>query len=119
MLQITKAQLEIFRVVAERGFIERQLVQLRANFQTKFMGVPDEDLRALAQRCRNQAGRYQIVFEDDIRHFIECTITYGLTDDPKDGPTWITEILCHADLNGTQKMDVIDVLELQRIRQQP
>lgn len=118
MLLATRAQLEVFRAVAERGFVERLLRHLRTRFAMQFAGASDANLREVIQSCRRKAESHHILLEDDIRRFIECAITHGMSLDTTAATAWIGEILRRHDLSGTQKMDVIDSLELQRIRAQ-
>ena len=115
MLIIRKEQMEALRTSMSRRFEQRMLEHIKNIFPDRIKQVSDEKIRTVIQNSINKAESYSIVYEDDIRRFIEYLIIYGTQLDTKPETRWIGEILQRADLTGTAKMDRIDDYELQTI----
>lgn len=118
MLSICKKQMEIFSNTMLKRFEYRLLEHLRERFPEQTKDLPDEKILFVVQTGMKKAETFGIIYEDDIRRFIEYLVIYGTRLDIREDFQWIGDILHRDDLNGTAKMDRIDTLELQVLRRQ-
>lgn len=71
---------------------------------------------ALTRDAISMAERHGIESEYDIRRFVECFFDHGGSVQAIESHRWITEILRRPGVPGRTKMDLIDDLELERLR---
>jgi len=102
-----------------RGQFESRMVgHIKNTFPDRIKNVSDEKIRTVIQESSKKAESFGIEYEDDIRRFIEYLVIYGTQLDIKEDIRWLGEILRREDLNGTEKMDMIDDLEFRFVRDQ-
>ncbi len=118
MLIIRKEQMDLFRAAMRKRFETRMVEHIRQTFPERTRDVSDERIYNAVQESMRKAESFGIELEDDIRRFIEYLVIYGTQLDIKEDIRWLGEILRREDLNGTEKMDMIDDLELKFVRDQ-
>ena len=108
MLVIRKEQMEVFRAYMLEQFENRMLTHLRSAFPDQARDMPELDLRSLIHTGIENADKYGIVDEVDIRHYLEYMLIYGLDFDTNPSTSWAGIILRNPELTGTDKMAQID-----------
>jgi hypothetical protein len=116
MLTIREEQMQALSGLVLEQYERRMVEHLRATFPDRTKNLQDDRIRAAVQSCVKNANDHGIVYEDDIRRFIEYVVIYGTALDARAETRWIGDILRRDDLDGTAKMDLIDSLELQSLR---
>lgn len=118
MLSITHAQLKTLQSRTSAEFVRQMVAHVRDCYPQRAADQSGAEVAALVQEALREAQNHDIVLQDDIRRFVECCVTYGSRLSAREDTRWIGDILNRRDLDGTQKMDIIDSRELQRLRGQ-
>ncbi|MGP0017962.1 MAG: hypothetical protein ACLPHP_05295 [Candidatus Sulfotelmatobacter sp.] len=105
MLIIRSEQIEIFRRDQLRQFEDDMVVHLWSRFGGHPLLGNEERLRSVIREAVSAAASYGLVYEVDVRRFVEFILEYG-TDFPL--AEWAAPILNDARLSGSAKMDRID-----------
>ena len=91
---------------------ERQLVtHFRQAFGDKFKNHNDDTLVEFVRFCCKWGSRYGIELEYDVHRFSEIVEKYGRGMEEEQ--PWIVRILIRDDISGSEKMDILDNLEIQ------
>lgn len=118
MLRISHVQMRQFGAVSRDRFVRRMATHLRTKFADRAAGVPDEQLTGQIELGMSEAERHGVVYEDDIRRYLEWLVIFGAPLDQQPGAPWLADIL-HGDTStGRAKLDLIDDAVLQLVRQQ-
>lgn len=107
MLTIQQEQIEAMQKMRERDFQERLARHLKLIYPTLVPG--DVDLETLIYWNIARASEYEVVTEADIARYLEYVIFFGEQFDTDPDLPWIHEILADDNLDGTKKMDLIDI----------
>ena len=118
MLNISQAQMGQFGAYARERFVVGMVRHLRQKFPDRAAGVSDDTLRALVHSGIRQAEAHDVVFEDDIRRFLEYLVIYGSPLDERPQAPWLGRILHRDDIDGAAKLDLIGEHELALLRGQ-
>ena len=85
---------------------------LRSNFPERASSLDPPALSGVVQSGIDQAAKYGIETEPDIRRYLELALQYGAAFDADPKCAWASEILNRTDLDGTQKINLLDQYEL-------
>jgi hypothetical protein len=109
-MKIRNEQMDAFSKSREDAFIARMGKHLQTQFPKQLgkQGLEKEDLEPLVRQGIADAEQYGVIYEDDIRRYVECMVILGpkFDRDKKHHP-WAGEILRNEDLDGEEKMDQI------------
>ena len=110
-MMIRKEQMDTFSKSQVDAFVARMVKHLRGDFpaQCEAQQLQEEDLDSFVRQGMTDAKQYGVVYEDDIRLYIECRVLLSpkFDRDKKNYP-WAGEILRRDDIDGTAKMNEID-----------
>lgn len=109
-MNISQAQIEQLAALSVAQFEADLAAHVHANFPAiAGRATPEQLLRGIRQVVEQGQG-LGIAMQDDLRRFLELLLSHGrqVLGEPD-----IAEVLSRADLDGTQKMDAIDTLEIQ------
>ena len=99
-------------------FEKRMVVHIRKKFPEKCSDVSDEKMLNFVKDNQEKAGNYGITSQNDIRCFLEYAMIYGADMDVNEVTSWIGNVLRRNDLTGSNKMSLLDELELEQVRGQ-
>lgn len=108
MFEIRKAQIEKLDAEMMRQFGERMLLHLRLIFHLETCSLSDAELREKICTSIVRAKSYGIIAEHDVRRYLESTALYGWELDTHPQTCWAKEILNNNNLDGEEKMDLIE-----------
>jgi hypothetical protein len=115
MLAIRTEQIAALQREREHEFQRRLARHLRAIYPNEV--GDDAELKAFIRRGVERSVSYGIVIEADVSRFVEYTIYFNDDFDRDPDLPWIREVLTNDDLDGTEKMDLIDArVEAQGLR---
>ncbi len=118
-LNISEAQMGQFTQLL-RGRFERRLAgHLRERFPEKLATVADDRLLPAVHYFCDQASGHGIELENDVRRFAELMLSYGRGMASDAQYPWIGQTLRQEGLSGTEKVDLLDILELEFMRKSP
>jgi len=108
-MRIRKEQMEAFSQRQEEAFIDRMVKHLAEDFpeERSARRIPESDLERLVRRGMEDAQRYGVVDEADVKLYLECMVILGpgFDEDPK--IPWARDILKDENRDGNAKMDEI------------
>ena len=109
MLTIRKQQIEAMERIPLEDFIDRMVNHLQEDFsvEIKDKDIQKKELRPLVSEAIDIAEHYGIIYESDLRLFIECIALLGPNFDRTNKFPKVNDILNRLDLNGEKKMDKI------------
>ena len=109
-MKIRKEQMDALRKSREDAFVARMVKHLRNDFRKGRVTqhIAEGDLEALVRRGITDAEKYGVIYEDDVRLYIECMVVLGPMFDQDQRCGWAGELLRQEGLDGTTKMDQID-----------
>lgn len=110
-MNLSEAQVHRMTQAATLDFERRLAAHLRSVFAHRLAPLDNEQLQAAVRACREKAMDHGIDREDDVRRFAEFAVSYGLALDRNEAAPWIGSVLRMDDLTGTERMDVLDLLE--------
>ena len=116
MLTMTEAQMSSLEQVPLKQFERDMFIYLTDNFAEDTKDTSKQELEALIHKGIEQAKQYQIEFEDDVRRYLEFMVMYAQDFDKNSDTAWAYKTLHSEELDGTEKMDLIDELELEMVR---
>jgi hypothetical protein len=110
VFRIRKEQLDAFSRELESRFVLRLVRHLREDLpgEVAAQGLQEQDLEPLVMRGVEDAKRYGVVNEGDLRRYIECLAVLGPRFDTDGKFPWAGEALRRTDIDGEAKMDAID-----------
>lgn len=116
MLTITEEQISSLSQAPLKQFEQDMFIYLSENFPEDTKDKSKQELQTLIHNGIEQAEKYQIEFEDDIRRYLEFIVMYAEDFDKNPDTAWAHKTLHSEKLDGTEKMDLIDELELEMVR---
>ncbi|MEZ5582695.1 MAG: hypothetical protein R3F37_07930 [Candidatus Competibacteraceae bacterium] len=116
MLIIRREQMDRLGQQMEKVFAKRMVTYLRDAYPERTQKVDDERLAEVVQHGIEKAQSHNVEYEDDIRRFLDYMMLYGPKMDSQSSTSWIGNILRRADLDGTEKMDLLDECELKNMK---
>jgi hypothetical protein len=116
MLIITEEQMSNLRQVPLKQFERDMFTYLTDNFSEYVKDKPKQELQTFIYEGIEQAEQYQIEFKDDVRRYLEFMVMYAQDFDKNSQTVWAHTTLYSKELDGTTKMDLIDELELEMVR---
>jgi hypothetical protein len=116
MLSISRVQMRQLGAVSRDRFIRRMAVHLRSKFKARAAAIPDDRLRAQIEQGMAEAKGHGVVYEDDIRRYLELLVIYGTPLDQQPQAPWLADILHDQAFDGQRKLDLIDHAVLQGLR---
>ena len=97
-------------------FVRRSMARLRRTFPSETAALSEAQLRSLVLSMIERAARHSVVIENDVQRFIDFSLIYGPEFDTDARRLWIRQILQDAKLDGTAKMDRIQLRhELEKV----
>ena len=109
MLVISQKQMKIFQNTEIRKFEDRMLEHLRKVFPEETDAIKDNELLKLIQAGINNAQKYEMEMEWDIRRYIECSFLYGWDFDKNKKTEWAINILEDKSIGTREKMDKVGI----------
>ena len=116
MLTISPVQMRHFGEVSRDRFVQRMALHLRTRFAQRAADLSDEGLTAQIELGMAEAQGHGVVYEDDIRRYLEYLVIYGAPLDQQATVTGLADILHDEALSGSAKLDLIDDAVLQQLR---
>ncbi|MCD4665467.1 MAG: hypothetical protein K8R68_09350, partial [Bacteroidales bacterium] len=112
MLTIRKNQIEELEKVQEEKFIDRMVNHLKTNFSKELdnKDIQVKDIRQLIIKAIDDAKKYNVLNESDVRLYIECIALLGPNFDRTNKFPQINDILNRINLTGEEKMDLVSEL---------
>jgi hypothetical protein len=109
MLVIRKEQSDAFLKSQEEAFIMRMVNHLREDFSEEIAkkGIQENDLSPVIRKSMENAQKYDVIYESDMKLYIECIALLGIDFDVSEKNPRINEILNRKDLTGEEKMEQI------------
>lgn len=112
MLTIRRKQMVVF-TEAMRELLESRLEShLRSACPARTSAMTRARLRELVHQGVDRAGAHGVVFELDLRHYLELALRHGPGFDKAPETRWAGEILARRDLDGTEKINRLLDFEL-------
>ena len=115
-MNLSEAQVDSMSQAATQGFERRLAEHLRTSFGEHLAPLNDERLAAAVSACRQKAQGHGIDLENDVRRYAEFAVSYGLAMDGDEKVAWIGAVLRMEDMSGTERMDLLDVIEPRFLR---
>lgn len=112
MLMIRKKQMEVLEEYSLDAFVDRMVNHLRFAFEAEVRDIPDDELRELIRKGVVNAEQYGIEDEADVERFIEYVARFGADFGQTTQTIWADEILSNMEIDGTEKMNMIDDYDL-------
>jgi glucose-6-phosphate 1-dehydrogenase len=116
MLVIRDDQIEAFDESMLRNFRNHMVSHLRRVCPEEASDMSDEELRALIQGGIDKAESYEILEDEDVRRFVEYMLILNPDFDQDSSFPKIQEILNDEEMDGTEKMDEIDLYYNSKLR---
>lgn len=109
MLVIRKAQIEAFLKSQEDAFIERMVKYVKQNFTKEIAinGIQEDNLSLVIRSGMENAHKYNVTYESDMKLYIECMALLGIDFDVSEKYPRISEILNRKNLTGEEKMEQV------------
>jgi hypothetical protein len=108
MLKIRKAQMDSLSEARLKQFEDRMVVHLRAACPEETRATTDSELRSTIRTGMDDAAKYEITSEVDVRRYLECVVVYGPDFDTNPKTAWAGPLLNHKQWSGTEKMNQVD-----------
>ena len=111
MLTITQAQMDLMSAAMHERFEKAMAAHARATFPAETAQASDAQLFHAIRFVVQQGQGYGIVFQDDLRRFMELFFSHGphFLSQARFAP--LLAALQLDDVDGTQKMDEVDRIE--------
>jgi hypothetical protein len=119
VLVIRKEQLEAFRQSLTEDLRRRLVAHLRSACPAETAALTDEALAGLVDAERTRAREFAIVSEPDLRRYLEFALAHGSAFDMQPETAWAGEILRRRDLEGHEKLNLLDEHQLFSDRGRP
>jgi hypothetical protein len=105
---IRQQQMEMLSHQMQQQFENRMVAHLRMNFPSHHLTANEQSLRTLIRKGIERTKDYDVVFEDDIRRFLEYMVVISPDFDANPATSWAGDILRSKNATGVQKMRRID-----------
>ena len=115
-MNLSEAQIGAMSQAATVDFERRLAEHLREAFSERLAPLSDERLGLAVRACCEKAQSHRIELENDVRRYAEFAVTYGLAMDADEKVAWIGAVLRIEDLTGTERMNLLDVIEPRFLR---
>lgn len=111
MLRITQAQMDLMSASMHERFERAMAAHARATFPAQTAQASEAQLLDAIRFVVQQGQGYGILFQDDLRRFMELFFSHGphFLSDARFAP--LLTALQREDVDGTQKMDEVDRVE--------
>jgi len=108
-MKLREEQMTAFGDAKRAEFVKRMVAHLRERFSKQLLsqGVKPADLEPFVDEGIEQAGAYEVKYNDDVRLYLECMAELGRKFDRDKKRAWAGEILARKDLSGHAKMEMI------------
>ena len=116
MLSISHFQMGQFGVISRDRFVRSMVDHLRGKFAARAAGMSDERLAEQVRLGMGEAKGHGVIYEDDIRRYLEYLVIHGTPLAQRPQAPWLAEILHNQALSGRRKLDLIGEYELQLLR---
>jgi len=110
-VKIQQAQLDAISARLRADFEDRLQRHLCESYPDTIGAMPPAVRLASVRLWIGRAEGYGIVLQDDIRRFAELWAGHGDSMETDPERPWIGTTLRRSDLDGTEKMDLLDALE--------
>ncbi len=109
MLSLNEQQLTACQQHNMNHFRDKMIQFLRSSHPDQIFNIVDEQLQQYVQSGIINAMQYHIKMEQDICRYLEYSLFYGWDFERSPSTSWITELLMNHHINGTTKMDKIEL----------
>lgn len=109
-LALRPEQFAEFRKMMRLRFVERMEKRLRERFPDEMEEIPEKERGRRILGDVERAEGYGIVLEHDVQRFLDCTFLLGADFDRDPERPRAGEILNRRDLDGTEKIALLDDL---------
>ena len=100
-MQVTAAQVEIFKNKARAAFILRALAYLQAKHPGVFERVGSDRIRAIVELSLERCQKHQAASESCVVALADLSLTYSRDVYLRDG--WVQDILSNEDIDVSEK----------------
>jgi hypothetical protein len=107
MLTMRQGQVDAFSREIRKAFGKRQVVRLRTVFPKETRQLDDDSLLQRIEKTVERAEHYDVVNEQDLELFLDCTFMMAPDFDASSNSAWAGQILNRPVLTGTEKMSLI------------
>lgn len=110
MLEITESQWSILSQNLDTQFIKKCARRIKVDFPEAFLkyDIHPDNLVTLVRDSLKRAKGYGLQYKADLILFLDCTMTLGPNFDHDSQHPAIFEILQRNDIDGSEKMKLID-----------
>ncbi len=112
MLVIREEQMKVFQASMLKKFEDKMVIHLRSNFSKEIENTIAHNLRVIVRAGIENAAKYDVTTEDDIRCYLEYMAIYGPDFDTNPKTSWAGDILRLKSIDGAEKMDRISEYDL-------
>jgi hypothetical protein len=99
--------MDVFKVAAAESFEQRMIIHVTKHFTEQTRHGTQEQIRNAVRQGVLAAQRYGMVSERHVAKYIDISMLLGLDFDSGSDYPWATEILNHANLTATDKLDAL------------
>lgn len=107
MLTIRNKQMDAFKSLFIRQFVEAALTNISDKFPDRFREMGEEAARRLVEKGIRKAEGYGITGKEDVILFIDLMMEIDPDFDAMESLDWIRDILEDDGLDGEAKMELI------------
>jgi hypothetical protein len=107
MLTMRQDQVDAFSREMRKAFVRRQVPRLRTTFPEGTAQIDDQSLLIRIDKDVERAARYDVVNQQDLELFLDCTFMITADFDSSPNSVWAGQILNRPVLSGTEKMSLI------------
>jgi len=112
MLTIRKEQMDVLSHHMLNQFSDSMEVHLMKRYPEQTKDMSNEQLRELIVNGVEEAEKYGVTDENDVKRFLEYHVEYGRNFGYSPETIWAEQFLNNKDLTGTEKMNEIDNYDL-------
>lgn len=116
MLSISRSQMDTLGAYTAQRFVMAMVRHLRRKFAQRAAGLSDEVMADLVRRGVDEAEGHGVVFERDIRRYLEYMVIYGAPLAALPNAPWLGDILRRSELSASARLDRIGEHELKLLR---
>jgi len=107
MLVIRKEQMQSFRDAMVNSFKKRMAVHLRNVFPEETSNLSEQEIFVFVDKGMKKAKLFGIIYETDIKRFLELMIFFGTDLDENDLPPEVQKTLRSKEIDGREKLNKI------------
>ncbi len=112
MLTIRKKQMDVLSQYLLNQFSYRMELHLTKRYSVQTKEMDDGQLRELIVKGIEEAEKYDVTDENDVKRFLEYLVEYGCDFGHSAETMWADQFLNDEELTGTEKMNKIDNYDL-------